>query len=137
MRLEKMIQLISLNFSFVPVSSEMLYLALSKENFSPGILFNKCLYFLGPKSNFESSVNVISDFIILLWRKPLSDFIKNSILSSLLNRIYVERGSDEMLDSITNRVYSRLILSPRESNEIVNVMKMHKAQGLWTPPPKE
>ena len=120
---EKILDLISMNFTFIPINADILLLALEKDGGIPQKIFDKCLKDLVNSATRNSAANVISNFLIEYSRKPLLDIKKTTTFSHVLNYMAKRRDGKAVLNIIISLINQKLKVSPVEIFNIITMIR--------------
>ena len=118
-------ELIRLNQEYIPVNHELLLVLLKKANYSVAdIGFQRGLYFVGPVSDLQGALEVISQFLKELFQEPaLLLHHKELIAQEALNKAYFGRRHITPLDiaiKLKQSTLAKTVLLPLRQKEIEN-----------------
>lgn len=127
------VTLILNRYTFIPVNGEALYYAAKKNNFNSTSKETTLLFktMKSPNTRLNSTLNVLSDFIKLIWLESLLPTTKFSYLDISLKTITKERGIRSVLGKFKKYIKVKLHLDPIHRDEIVrNINAWERGQLL-------
>lgn len=115
------VTLILSRYTFVPVNGEVLHFSANKSNFDSTSKETALLLqtMESPNTRLDSTINVLSDFIKLIWLEPILDNRKLSYLDLSLKTLTKIRGIRNVLDKFKKYIQIKLRYAPIHSDEIL------------------
>lgn len=127
-------ELVKLNQIYIPVNDKVLIFLLKEAQYSINdIGFQRALFFLGPISDLNSIVEVISEFLITLYQKPISFFQKKTIMEEVFKKVFYGRKENPnyIIRKLVRSIQSKTILQPIVQNEIYRDVKNFVKSSLF------
>lgn len=125
--LESIISLINLNYRHIGVNPAILLKGAEKSNWSGGEPFEKiCSTLNGEYSELNSTANVVSNFILLLWnQKDLLPINRELILYKVLDGFLFQRNKHEVIS------YLRFLLKLKFKNNLAHYNEILNKINIW------
>ena len=114
----KILDLVLLNFSWPPINSEILMIALERDGLIAGKTFRKCINFFDSSCDIILKSKVVCRFLIDTFRRPILPMKMESILIVFLNRIAHDNRFQEIKKLMIAYLELSLLASPLELNKI-------------------